>query len=156
MISVVKWDSYQDSADTTNKAPNKEVTKAQQRPNKDLTTNKNDKTERREEVKNIIDFLNDKSGSNFKHTTATTQKHISARLKEGFVLDDFEKVIVIKVDEWSGTDYEKFIRPETLFGNKFESYLNQTTQKRLEEKELTPEEWQAKEDAEWEAVANGD
>lgn len=30
-----------------------------------------------------------------------------------------------KVAEWKGTDMEKFLRPETLFGNKFEGYLNQ-------------------------------
>ena len=34
------------------------------------------------------------------------------------------KVIDIKTIDWKGTDYEKYLRPETLFGNKFESYLN--------------------------------
>ena len=46
-------------------------------------------------------------------------------MNEGFTLADFEKVIDIKTDEWKGTDNDKYIRPETLFGTKFESYLNQ-------------------------------
>ena len=50
---------------------------------------------------------------------------INARIKEGFTKEDFIKVIDNKVGEWLGTDMERFLRPETLFGTKFEGYLNQ-------------------------------
>ena len=50
---------------------------------------------------------------------------IHARCEEGFTVDDFKKVIDKKCAEWMGTDWEKYLRPETLFGTKFEGYLNQ-------------------------------
>ena len=75
--------------------------------------------------KEIIDYLNQKASSKYKHTSKKTQTLIKARINEGFVLDDFKKVIDIKVNEWIKTDMSKFLRPETLFGTKFEGYLNQ-------------------------------
>lgn len=75
-------------------------------------------------VKAIIEYLNIKTGKNYKHSRPNTIKHISARLNEGFTIDDFYKVIDYKVTEWKGTDYEQYLRPDTLFGNKFEGYLN--------------------------------
>ena len=50
-----------------------------------------------------------------------------SRLNEKYTIEDFNKVIDNKCLEWLGTDFEKFLRPETLFGSKFESYLNQKT-----------------------------
>ena len=46
-------------------------------------------------------------------------------IPEGFTKEDFIKVIDNKVNEWLGTDMERYLRPETLFGIKFEGYLNQ-------------------------------
>ena len=76
-------------------------------------------------IKDIVEYLNNKAGTRYHYKTKDTQKHINARLSEGFTLEDFKKVIDVKCDEWLGTDMEKFLRPMTLFGNKFESYLNQ-------------------------------
>lgn len=73
----------------------------------------------------IIEYLNSKSGKNYRTSGAKTQDLINARLNEGFTLEDFYKVIDIKVAEWKGNDMDKFLRPETLFSNKFEGYLNQ-------------------------------
>lgn len=73
----------------------------------------------------VVDYLNEKTGSKYKSTTASTKSHILARFREGFKLDDFKKVIEKKTKEWKGTKYQKYLRPETLFGTKFESYLNQ-------------------------------
>ncbi|CAK8054145.1 conserved phage C-terminal domain-containing protein [Eupransor demetentiae] len=73
----------------------------------------------------IVDYLNLRSGKHYRSTTPKTERFISARVKEGFTADDFKKVIDNKVSEWQGTDMEKYLRPETLFGTKFESYLNQ-------------------------------
>lgn len=73
----------------------------------------------------IIDYLNLKTGKLYKSTTKKTQSLIKSRLDEGFNVKEFFKVIDNKVAEWKGTEYEKYLRPETLFGNKFEGYLNQ-------------------------------
>lgn len=76
----------------------------------------------------IVDYLNEKSGKNYSPKTASTQKHIIARLNEGRTLDDFKKVIDNKCAQWLGTKWENYIRPETLFAPaKFENYLNSTT-----------------------------
>lgn len=75
--------------------------------------------------KEIIDYLNLKSNSNYKYTSQKTKDLIKARINNGFTIEDFKKVIDKKSQEWLGTDFEKFLRPETLFGNKFEGYLNQ-------------------------------
>lgn len=80
-----------------------------------------------EVIKDIIDYLNMKSNSSYKYSTEKTKSLIKARMNDGFTLEDFKKVIDNKCDEWIGTDFEKFLRPETLFSNKFESYLNQKT-----------------------------
>ena len=73
----------------------------------------------------IIEYLNSKTGKSYKSTTRKTQSLIKARIDEGFNEEEFFKVIDNKVSEWKGTEYEKYLRPETLFGNKFEGYLNQ-------------------------------
>lgn len=78
--------------------------------------------------KDVIDYLNQKTGKHYKSTTKKNQTVIRARTDEGFTLDDFKQVINNKVTEWKGTDMEKYLRPETLFGTKFEGYLNQKTQ----------------------------
>ena len=77
------------------------------------------------EIREIIEYLNTVAERNFKHTTAENQKYIKARLKEGFVVDDFKKVIDNKCASWQGTEYEQYLRPKTLFGANFESYLNE-------------------------------
>lgn len=78
----------------------------------------------KEEIYNIVEYLNDKAGKNYKPTTKATQTHIKARLSEGFTVDDFKTVIDKKVKEWKGTKMDAYLRPETLFGTKFEGYLN--------------------------------
>ena len=81
------------------------------------------------EVKAIIDYLNEKLGTKYRATTASTQRHINARFKEGHRIEDFERVIDTKCAEWKDNDkMSKYLRPETLFGTKFESYLNQGLQ----------------------------
>jgi uncharacterized phage protein (TIGR02220 family)/predicted phage replisome organizer len=72
----------------------------------------------------IVSYLNEKAGTKYKATTAKTKTAIHARLADGFTLDDFKAVIDKKCTEWTGTEFEKYLRPETLFGTKFESYLN--------------------------------
>lgn len=73
----------------------------------------------------IVAHLNQRAGTHYKATTAITRKLIKARLKEGFTVDEFKMVIDKKCAEWlNNRDMAKYLRPETLFGPKFESYLN--------------------------------
>lgn len=77
----------------------------------------------------IIGHLNKSTGKNFKASSSKTRSLIDARLKEGYTLEDFYKVIDTKTLEWKGTNFEKYLRPETLFGPKFEGYLNESMPK---------------------------
>lgn len=81
--------------------------------------------ERDRDTENIISFLNSTTGSKYKVSTDKTRKLIAARLAEGFTVDDFKTVITKKAKEWQDTDMAQYLRPETLFGTKFEGYLNQ-------------------------------
>lgn len=73
----------------------------------------------------IVQYLNQKTGKNFKSTSKATQRHIKARFTDGFVLDDFKQVIDNKCGDWlRDRKMKEYLRPETLFGTKFESYLN--------------------------------
>lgn len=77
-------------------------------------------------VSEIIDYLNQKTGKHFRKSIANTARNINARIKEGFTVDDFKAVIDKKVIEWGKDERMKqYLRPQTLFGTKFESYLNQ-------------------------------
>lgn len=75
----------------------------------------------------IIFYLNKKTGKHYKVKTPKTVRLIRARLKEGFTVEDFKAVIEKKCDDWRGNEkMERYLRPETLFGTKFEGYLNET------------------------------
>ena len=138
VITVKNYDKYQ----LDNRVTNNLLTENQQASNKLLTRIEEGKKVRREESNNntmsgepstsrgqpyaeIIDYLNLKAGTRYKHSSEDTRKHIRARIAEGYTIDDFKVVIDKKVDEWKGTPQEKYLRPATLFGTKMESYVNQ-------------------------------
>lgn len=75
--------------------------------------------------KEIVNYLNTITGSKYRYNSNSTKRHINARLNEGFTLEDFKKVIDNKYADWKGTQWEEYLRPVTLFGEKFEGYLNQ-------------------------------
>ena len=77
-------------------------------------------------IKEIIEYFNNTTGKRYKASSKSTRSHITARLKEGFSVDDFKTVMDKKTAEWKDDQkMEQYLRPETLFGTKFESYLNQ-------------------------------
>lgn len=80
--------------------------------------------------KEILDYLNEKTGKNYKSTTRGHQKYIQARLNEGYQLEDFKRVVNVMTAKWTGTEYEQYLQPQTLFGNKMDNYLNQPMPKR--------------------------
>ena len=70
-------------------------------------------------------YLNHSVGKNYKYLEKNL-KHIIARFNEGYTLEDFKQVIDVKTEEWKDNpEFFKYLRPETLFGSKFDSYLNQ-------------------------------
>lgn len=88
--------------------------------------------------KEIVDYLNNLAGTNYRASSKKTQQLIKARINEGFTLEDFRVVIEKKTREWINDNKMKaYLRPETLFGTKFEGYLNQPV-KELTTKDLTP------------------
>ena len=85
----------------------------------------------------VIDHLNEKTSKSFKYTTKKTKSCIDARIREGFKEADFLKVIDIKTEEWKDNpDMSKYLRPETLFGTKFESYLQQGVKQNQEQQQI--------------------
>lgn len=100
---------------------NKEINKGNKR-NKDILSSNLDT------VKAVVDYLNEKCGTKYKNSSAETRWLIVARLNQGFSLEDFKQVIDNKVADWGNdSQMSKFLRPQTLFSNKFESYLNQSS-----------------------------
>ena len=76
----------------------------------------------------IVQYLNQKTNKNFKHTSKVTQRHIRARLAEGFTVSDFKQVIDNKCNDWlRDQKMKEYLSPDTLFVTKFESYLNSKT-----------------------------
>lgn len=76
--------------------------------------------------KEVVDYLNQSTNKKYRSSTKKTKSLIKARFNEGFNLDDFRTVIDKKTREWlDDSNMNQYLRPETLFGTKFESYLNQ-------------------------------
>lgn len=85
--------------------------------------------------KEVINYLNEVLGTKYR-VVESTNKFIRARWNEGNTLEDFKEVIDTKYSEWKDNEYSKYLRPSTLFGTKFNEYLNQPQK----EKELSMEE----------------
>lgn len=78
-----------------------------------------------DDIDEVINHLNHRLGTHYKTTTQATRKLIKARLKEGFTVEDMKLVIDKKATEWVGNQkMAQYLRPDILFGNKFEGYLN--------------------------------
>lgn len=133
-ITIVNYDKYQSEKTpvvnevvngVVNEVVNEVVNFVNTDVNNEVNTTKNIKNYKNKEVIDIVEYLNSRAGTNYRPTSEKTKKLVRARLKEGFTVDDFKTVIDKKCDEWQGSDMEKYLRPETLFGTKFEAYLNQ-------------------------------
>ena len=123
IVTIQNYNQYQDRVDHR---------RTTEEPQKNL--NKNVKNVKKEDIyspvtQDIVDivaYLNLKARTSFKATTPKTQTLINARFKEGFTIDNFKFVIDRRVEDWlEDSKMSKFLRPETLFGTKFEGYLNE-------------------------------
>lgn len=142
VITIPNWEKHQnvEKLETIKEQTRKRVAEYRKRQEekllelKNVTQNvtlRNALEEDKEEDKNkniiidIVEYLNIKTKSSYRYSSEKTRRTINARLNEGFTLDDFKKVIDIKCTQWLGDEkMEQYLRPETLFGTKFESYLN--------------------------------
>jgi predicted phage replisome organizer/uncharacterized phage protein (TIGR02220 family) len=82
-------------------------------------------------VEDVVSYLNQKTGKSFRASTKGTQKHIKARLDEGYSVEDFYSVIDVKCSQWlEDSKMSAYLRPETLFApGHFEAYLNEAPKK---------------------------
>lgn len=125
-LTVVNYSVYQDMQ--TAEEPQKDHEGTAIEPPMDTNNNVNhDKQCNNNEcIVEIINYLNEKNKSDFKTSTNKTKSLISARLKEGFTVDDFKAVIDVKTTEWlDDQHFKKYLQPSTLFSGNFEGYLNQ-------------------------------
>lgn len=117
---VSSWTDGSDQDDTTNTKRLPETTT--ETTTEDILSGKPDHIPYQE----IMSYFNQQAGTSYRASSKATQRLISARTNEGFTVDDFKKVIDIKVANWKDDPkMSKYLRPATLFGTKFESYLNE-------------------------------
>lgn len=76
-------------------------------------------------IQHIIEYLNQQTNRAYTNKAKDAVRAINARISEGHKLEEFKKVIDIKTKQWMGTDMENYLRPITLFGTKFNSYINE-------------------------------
>jgi uncharacterized phage protein (TIGR02220 family) len=76
-------------------------------------------------IQHIIEYLNQQTNRAYTNKAKDAVRAINARISEGHQLEEFKKVIDIKTKQWMGTDMENYLRPITLFGTKFNSYINE-------------------------------
>lgn len=124
LAPILLNNSGQNSATSYAKIDEQETPK-QRTNNNNINNNKNNN---KEIYIAVIDYLNSKAGTHYRASSKTTQQHINARLAEGFKTEDFERVVDNMWTAWKGTEWEQYMRPSTLFGSKFENYLNRKPQ----------------------------
>lgn len=95
--------------------------------NKEITNKRKEKSSAKAEpaISEIIDYLNKKAGTNYNPTTKAYQELIKTRLAEGYTVEDFKTVINNQAFSWQNTPAWKYMRPSTLFKDKyFDEYLH--------------------------------
>ena len=125
-LALILLNNSGENGETSSAKTEELETPKQQTNNNKPNNNKN--TNNKEIYKTVIDYLNSKTGQHYRSSTKATQQHINARLNEGFAVDDFKRVVDNMCIEWINTDFEQYLRPSTLFGSKFENYLNRKPQ----------------------------
>lgn len=93
-------------------------------------------------IDKVISYLNLKTAQSYRPTSKSTQKHINARISEGYTLEDFEAVIDAMNAIWGNDEkMRRYLRPETLFGTKMESYLQSAKSSAPKRMEFDDEGW---------------
>lgn len=134
IITVQNYSTYQD----INKVPNRQLTGNQQATNnnrrskevkkeRSIGVSKDTLSSNDDDVAAVIDHLNERTGSHYRHGTQGTEKYIRARLAEGYTVEDLNAVTDTKADQWQADEkMAKYLRPSTLFNaDKFPGYLEE-------------------------------
>ena len=146
LITIVNYEDYQD---TEKKKRHRNATETPRKRHESTQTiiNNNDNNYNNKDIVEIVDYLNQVCTTNYRSSSKKTQSLINARKKEGFTVQDFKTVIDKKNKEWSGNkEMQQYLRPETLFGTKFESYLNQKEGGHYEARDTEPKKYATGED----------
>ena len=81
----------------------------------------------------IIRDLNEVTEKMFLSSGKKNRELIRARWNEGFRLKDFKHVHRVKNEKWKNSvKMHEFLRPETLYSNKFHSYVNEKLKSEIE------------------------
>lgn len=130
LLTLVNYSVYQDMGTTnghqtdSRRTSNGQPTDTNNNVNNVNNENKNKYTD---QIAQIFDYLNQKTGRHYTGRSEAQRKFIIARLKEGYTLEEFKRVIDNKTAAWlNDPERSVYLRPETLFGTKFETYLNDT------------------------------
>ena len=119
-----KQETLQSNTQVTISNDSKSNSKSKSKSNKDILSGSEEPDQL--PYKEVVDYLNEKTGSKYRSSGTKTKNSIKARFNEGFSLDDFRTVIDVKSKQWlTDQKMKQYLRPETLFGTKFESYLNE-------------------------------
>jgi len=141
LITISNYDYFQnpENYEGTNEGTNEGTTKEPRRNQRGTPINKNEKNEKKEDISKdislsrngvpyseIIAYLNQQTGRRFRSDSPKTRTLIKTLWNRNYRLEDFQRVVDNKVADWlNHPKYSKFLRPETLFGPKFEGYLNE-------------------------------
>lgn len=122
IISICNWQEYQGGEQITEQKTNQKPDTVKKLRSKEVNTIGVSAAV----FNQIADVLNEATGKKYKATGAALVKGVRARLSEGFQVSDIEAVVKFKAAQWGQDDrMSAYLRPETLFGSKFESYLNE-------------------------------
>lgn len=129
LITVVNWEKYQSKNDKPTGTLTGGLT-GELTPNKNIRSKKKEiiyTPDQLEQIKEVVDYLNDATGKNFSYKSKATQGHIAGRFREGHDTEDFFYVIDRKTKQWKNDKkFSAFLRPSTLFSpTNFENYLNE-------------------------------
>lgn len=80
------------------------------------------KNERQAQIEEIIQALNEGTGSSFSPHSKASQRQIHARLAE-YPSEEIQNTVRYMIRKWRGTEFEQYLTPNTLFRpSKFEMY----------------------------------
>ena len=139
IVTIINWETYQGDKKQNEQVNEQQMNNKRTTDEQQMNTNKNVKNDKKEDIvekesrpannipyKAIVSYLNEKANTHFKHNTNETKRLIKARVNQGFDLKAFEYVIDVKCQEWlTNPNMVNYLRPQTLFGTKFEGYLNE-------------------------------
>lgn len=144
VLTLVNYGFYQDGGHKTNskrtangqRTDSKRTADGHQTDTNNNVNNDNNVNNEKKDIytsaiTEILNYLNLKTGKKYTGRSKAQREHIIARLKEGYTVDEFKTVVDNKVKAWGHDDkMRQYLRPETLFSTKFETYLNDTETER--------------------------